>query len=70
MRPFERRAANAYPYYKLSVWDARQAFWRPGRQTFRTEAEAKQSAPAGERCRVSVTTETGKVDLDAFVAGA
>ena len=68
MRPFERRAANAYPYFKLAVWDAARFTWRTGKHTFPTEEAARQSAPRGARCRVSRIDEYGATELDPFLA--
>ncbi len=68
MRPFERRAAQAYPYFKIATWDERQQCWKDGRHAFPTEAEARRQAPKGARCRISRIDESGRTDLEAFVA--
>jgi hypothetical protein len=66
MKPFERRAAAAYPYYKLAVWDARNLTWMDGREAFPSEADAVAAAKAPGRYRVSRVTATGRMDLPPF----
>lgn len=67
MKPYERRAADAYPYYKLAVWNERAFTWHDGKKAFPTEEEARRAAPKGAKCRVSRITEAGREDLEPFV---
>ncbi len=68
MKPHERRAADAYPYFKLAVWDARSFTFRDGRLAYASEAYARAEAcrHGKGRYRVSVVTEIGRQDLDPF----
>jgi hypothetical protein len=66
MRPFERRAANAFPYFKLAVWDARNCTWRDGKKAFPTEAEARKAAGKPGKYRVSRVDESGYADVATF----
>ncbi len=59
MKPYERRAANAYPYYKLAVWDERNCTWREVKGTFETADRAANACPKGQRGRVSRFNEDG-----------
>ena len=61
MRPFERRAASAYPYFKLARWDALNATWREGKRAYPTEAAARADANLG-KFRISEVTATGRND--------
>lgn len=67
MKPYERRTANAYPYFKLATWDARNMTWRAGKAIFATEDEARASAKTG-RFRVTRVTEAGHEELPPFDA--
>lgn len=62
MKPYERRAAGRYPYFKLAVWDARALTWRDGAQAFDLEAAARNLAwkKGPGRYRISTIKETGE----------
>jgi hypothetical protein len=66
MRPFERRAAGAYPFYKLATWDARLGTWRAGKRIHPTEEAARKEARGPGRYRVSRFTEAGADELPSF----
>jgi hypothetical protein len=66
LRPFERRAAAAYPYFKLAAWDARSFTWRAGRHAHATEEAARAEARSPGRYRVSRFTEAGAEELTPF----
>lgn len=66
MRPFERRAANAYPYFKLSIWDARSFVWKVISKTHATEQDAIREASKPGRYRISRVDEAGKTELEPF----
>lgn len=71
MKPHERRAACAYPYYKLATWNTLSMTWQDGKKAFDSEGAARMTAyliqPVGTRCRVSEVTEGGRRDLEPFV---
>lgn len=77
MKPYERRAAQAYPYFKLARWDADSLTWRDGKKTFPNEQAARESAidflPAWDNqglFRVSVVEGDGsRRDLEPFYLG-
>jgi hypothetical protein len=66
MRPFERRAAAAWPYYKLASWDAELCAWKAGKRAHPTEGAARAEARAPGRYRVTRFTEGGREELDPF----
>jgi hypothetical protein len=66
MRPFERRAALAYPYFKLSVWDVRIACWKVLPKAYPSEGEARKQARKPGRYRLSQLEESGKTELEPF----
>jgi hypothetical protein len=66
MRPFERRAANAYPFFKLAAWDDAFGVWKAGKRLYPTEAEARASARSPGRYRVTRVTEGGREELAPF----
>jgi hypothetical protein len=67
MRAFERRATNAYPYFKLASWDSRNLVWRDGKKAFPTEKAARAAAASAPgRYRISVVTDVGRTDLVPF----
>lgn len=66
MKPYERRATAAYPYFKLATWDARNLTWRDGKRVQETEAAARSEARTPGRYRISRIEEAGRVDLPPF----
>jgi hypothetical protein len=68
MKPYERRAAGAYPFFKLAVWDVHMGTWRAGKRIHPTEQAARAEARPGGRYRVSRFTEGGAEELPAFEA--
>jgi hypothetical protein len=66
MRPFERRAAAAYPYFKLAAWDGRNLVWKAGKKTFPTEGAARAEAVKPGRYRVSRADESGYTEFEPF----
>jgi hypothetical protein len=69
MKPHERRAANAYPYFKLATWDARNLCWRDGKYVCETEVAARADAKAPGRYRISRIDDSGRTDLEPFTVG-
>ena len=67
MKPYQRRAIAAYPYYKVATWDGRWMVWRDGKRVFthRADAERAVSLVSG-RYRLSEVTEAGRFDLKSF----
>ncbi len=71
MRPFERRSAAAYPYYKLATWDELRMTWRDGNRGHDTVAGAMNEINQIGKYRVSRVDETGKrTDLEPFTVDA
>ncbi len=67
LRQFERRAAGAFPYYKLAQWNQRSFTYSDGKVAFATEAEAREAARKPGQYRVSSVHEDGsRVDGAAF----
>lgn len=66
MKPYERRAADAYPYFKLATWDGRNLTWKDGKGVAETEAAARAAARRGGRYRISRIEESGRIDLAPF----
>jgi hypothetical protein len=66
MKPYERRAANAYPYYKLAEWDERNTCWKDGKQTFERIGLAMAAARKPGRYRISAINDAGRRDLEPF----
>jgi hypothetical protein len=66
MKPFERRAAAAYPYFKLATWDPRSFTWRDGHTPYPSEGQARSGARKPGRYRISRIDESGRADLDPF----
>jgi len=51
MKPYKRRQAGAYPYYRLSVWDILFCCWRDNKKAYITKANAKTKAvQPGQYC--------------------
>ena len=59
MRPFERRAANAYPYFRLAKMDSRTLCLRQITGTFETDSAARQAARNPGTYAVSRIDEDG-----------
>jgi hypothetical protein len=66
MKAYERRETDAYPYYKLAVWDEVYVTWRAGKSIQETEAAARGLARKPGRYRISRIDEAGKVELPPF----
>jgi hypothetical protein len=66
VRSFERRAASAYPYFKLSAWDALSFTWKAGKVIYPTEDLARAAAIRPGRYRLSRTDESGRTDSEPF----
>lgn len=60
MRQFERRAAGAYPYYKLAVWNPVTFSWQDGRRAHDSEQAATADARKPGRYRISAVHEEGR----------
>jgi hypothetical protein len=67
MAPHARRAAGAYPYFKLAAWDAVSVCWRDGKPAYESQAAALAAARKPGRYRLSRVTESGRVDLEPFI---
>lgn len=66
MRRFERRALQAYPYYKLATWHDRWLVWQDGKHAFASEAAARRAATLPGRYRISLVNERDRLDLEPF----
>lgn len=66
MKAYERRELGAYPYYKLSTWDARSFAWRAAKVTQPTEAEARAAARKPGRYRIEKFEESTSYVLEPF----
>ena len=66
MKPYQRRAVDGYPYYKIAFWDIHNLCWQDGKKTFVTVEAAKDSISRGGKYRLSRITELGRVDLEPF----
>jgi hypothetical protein len=66
MKPYERRAADAWPYFKLATWDARTMTWKAGKRVLATEAEARDAALPGGRYRIERFEERGSRIMEPF----
>jgi len=65
VRPFERRQANAYPYFSIAKWDAKFCTWRELGKVYALASQAKASALVKGRYRLSRIDETGmRTDLE------
>lgn len=70
MRPFERRAVGAFPYFKLAKWNDRNCSWDDGKSAYPTEAAAVDMAFPPGRFRVSRVDGPGRrVDFQPFEKG-
>ena len=59
MKPFERRAANAYPYFRLAVKDQRTLCLRQLPGVFETEAAARRAATKPGQYAIGRIDENG-----------
>ncbi len=67
MKQHERRQANAYPYFKLAIFDERSFTFRDGKVAYPTERDAIQAAKNPGKYRLSIVFETGRKDLEPFI---
>ncbi len=69
MKHYERRELNAYPFFKVAVWDERSCTWRDGKKSFASEQAAVASVPSGTKARLSRVEDGGRrLDLAPFVS--
>ncbi len=68
MKPHERRAAQAYPYYRLAVWGTRSFCWHDMRKVYETEEAARDDAEAFGLglYRISEVDKDGRFDREPF----
>ncbi len=66
MKPYQRRQAAAYPYYKLATWDPRSLTFRDGKIAFTSMRDALDSVTVEGKYRISEVTETGREDFAPF----
>ena len=59
MRPFERRAAQAYPFFRLAVQDKQTFCLRQLPGVFADEGQARQAAKKPGRYAISRIDENG-----------
>lgn len=69
MKPYQRRAANGYPYYKVATWDVRSCTWCDGRTAHPSRDAAIAAISGPGRYRLSEVTEHGRRDLTPFEVG-
>lgn len=67
MKHYERRTANAFPYFKLATFDERSFTYRDGKVAYQSEQEAQNAAKGKGKFRVSVVTENGRTDCEPFI---
>lgn len=70
MKPHERRAVNAYPYYKLATWNARLQCWAEGKRAYEQIGLAMADSKKPGRYRISKITDGGREDLEPFEIAA
>lgn len=70
MKPYERRAENRYPYFKLATYDSISCTYRDGKKAFPTYLAAAESAIAPGTYRISKVTDTGRTDFEPFTVRA
>ncbi len=68
MKPYQRRQAAAYPYYKLATWDPRSLTFRDGKVAFPTQVHAIESIDTEGKYRISEVTDAGRKDLEVITA--
>jgi hypothetical protein len=70
MKHHLRRAANAYPFFKLAAWDAVSFCWRDGKRQYESEQAAREDAQRPGRYRLSRIDDarSPRVDLAEFQA--
>lgn len=66
MKPHQRRKANAYPYYKLAIFDRQSFTFRDGKTAYATYEDAVEAATAPGKYRISVVTEDDRKDAFPF----
>jgi hypothetical protein len=59
MKAYERRAAGAYPYFKVDTYDPRRCSWRPNKVSFPSE-EAARAWAAREPGRYRLAVHDGR----------
>ncbi len=66
MRAFERRAADAYPFFKVDVWDEAIGSWRASRTIYETRLAAIASTRIKKsgRYRIVAFAEYGKQEME------
>jgi hypothetical protein len=67
MKQYQRRQANAYPYFKLATFDERSFTFRDGKVAYQTDHEAIEAAKKPGKYRLSIVTENGRSDFEPFI---
>lgn len=65
-RPHERRAAGAYPYYRLGTWCRLSVAYRDNATPHATVADAKAAATKPGKYRITEVTERGTLLKEDF----
>jgi hypothetical protein len=67
MKPYERRAQGAYPYFFLATWNTQWLCWQDGKQAYPSEDLAKQAAKSPGKYRISqINEDGGRQDFEPF----
>ena len=60
MKPYERRALNAYPYYTLATWVPHLLTYKDTSRSYDNIRIAKAAAKNEGKYRITMVTENGK----------
>lgn len=68
-KPYERRAAGSYPFYRLGVWEARSFTYRDRPATYENSGDAKAAATRNGPGKYRITTvgEAGVMGFEDYV---
>jgi hypothetical protein len=69
VKPYQRRQAGTFPYYKLATWEPRSFTFKDGKQAFTSREAAIAAVPGPGKYRVSVVTAAGRTDETTFEVG-
>lgn len=59
LRPFERRAAGGFPYYRLAVWEPRSFTFKDNATPHATPEAAQAAARTPGKYRITEVSEDG-----------
>jgi len=70
MKPHQRRAAKAYPYYRLNVWQPLSLAFKPTKRTYTSSDAARNDAKQPGRYRIEEVLESGVGQALEFCVGS